>query len=329
MPREHRRRLVAALAASCAWPGEILAQSITRSPSIGLLMGTPRASQEQMEAFVDGMRGQGFVEGKNIRYERRYDDAVPQRMEQNARELAAAKVALIWTNNTPRTLAAKKATSSIPVLFALAGDPVGSGLVRSLAAPGGNATGYSLQNPELRAKRIEILHDIAPSLTRIGVLHDPRQSAVMRTALADTEKGAKALGKEMFVVEVAAADRIDEAFSKLESWKAQAVVILEASLLLANRQALHERAAKSRLPTITGSAEYAEAGSLVSYGADYVDICRRSAAYAARILKGAKPGELPVQQPTKFELVINLKTAKTLGISVPPQFLLRADRVIE
>jgi len=184
-------------------------------------------------------------------------------------------------------------------------------------------------NPDLRAKRLEILHDMAPKLRRIGVLHDPKQSALDETIFLGVEKGANALGKELLFVGVGATDNIDEAFLKLEKWRALALVVLASPFFYNHRKILLERAVKYRLPTVTGTGDYAEAGGLISYGADYADLCRRSAAYAARILKGENPAALPVQQPTKFEFVINLKTAKALGLTIPRQVLLRADRVIE
>lgn len=304
------------------------AQTATNVARIGILAASA-SSDHLVRAFIDGMREHGYVEGKNVRFDRRYHESSRERMEQQARELASAEVALILAMSTPASLAAKKATMTIPIVFALVADPIDSGLVRSLAAPSGNITGFSLLNPELRAKRIEILHDLAPKLIRIGVLHDPRQSAIYKSAIPTVEKGAKAFGKELLFVEVGTAGNFDDAFLKLKTWRAEALVLMESPFVFMHKTALLERATQNGLPTVTASKEYAEAGGLIAYGASYADIVRRSASYAARILKGAKPADLPVQQPLKFELVINMKTARALGLSVPAHLLQRADRLIE
>jgi putative ABC transport system substrate-binding protein len=296
---------------------------------VGVLSSGEDRAERVLGAFFEGMRELGYTEGANICYDVRAHQGSRARMEQNARDLVAAKVALIVATSTPVTLAAKKATGTIPIVFTTVGDPVGAGLVRSLSAPGGNITGFSLLNPGLRAKRVEILHDIAPKLKRIGVLYDPAQAKIYPSTLSDVERGAKVYGKELLFVPASTPQEFDGAFAKLEAWRPEAFMLIESTLLFLHRKALLERATENRWPSVTGTRAFAEAGGLVSYGADYADLFRRSASYVARILKGEKPAELPVQQAERFELVINMKVAKAIGFAVPRHMLLRADHVIE
>jgi ABC-type uncharacterized transport system substrate-binding protein len=321
-------RFALCLFAASALSPHAWAQGEAGIPRVGILQ-TSAPTSNLVRAFIEGMREQGFVEGRNIRYEFRVHEGVREKMEAHARELAKSRVALIFVMNTASALAAQKSTGSVPIVFTTVGNPVGVGLVRSLAAPGGNITGFSLMNEAMRAKRVEILHEIAPAAGRIGVLHDARQSTLDAPTLADLHTAAGTFGKELRVVDVGEPARYDEALLQLDRWGAQALLLLESTRIYNHRNALLERVAALRLPLVAATGEYAEAGALISYGADYLDLSRRAAEYAARIVKGEKPANLPVQQPTKFEMIVNLRTAKTMGFSVPRQVLLRADRVIE
>jgi putative ABC transport system substrate-binding protein len=220
------------------------------------------------------------------------------------------------------------ATASIPIVFALVGDPVYSKLVRDLAHPGGNLTGMSLMISEMWEKRVEILTEIFPTIQRVGVLQNPLDSS-NAAQLPYMQSGAQRLGKEVMIVGARTPEEFAAAFAQLKGWGAQALLNAESPLFLTNRRALLDGAAQNRWPTVHSSIEYVEAGGTIAYGADYAENCRSSAAYVDKIFKGANPGDLPVQQPVKFEFVINLKSAKALGLTIPQSFLLRADRVIE
>jgi putative ABC transport system substrate-binding protein len=250
------------------------------------------------------------------------------KFDRHARELAAAKVDLIWTSSTPAATAAQKATTSIPVVFALVGDPVFSKLVSNLRVPEANLTGVSLMISEMWEKRVEILNEIFPAVERIAALHNPLDSS-NAAQLPWIEKGAQRLGKQMKIIGVRTPEEFDGAFAEFKSWRAQALLNAESTLFLTNKQALLGGTLQNLWPSVHSSIEYAEAGGLIAYGADYADNCRSSAPYVDRILKGAKPGDLPVQQPVKFQFVINLQTAKALGVGIPEAVLLRVDRIIE
>jgi putative ABC transport system substrate-binding protein len=307
-------------------PLRLLAQSAPGVPRIGVLpSGT---GGHLVEGFIKGMAELGYQDGKNVRYELRHGDGTNEKVQQNARELVAAKVDLIWAPGTLSVTAARKATTSLPIVFAAVGDPVAAGFVHSLARPGTNASGISLMSAEMWPKRIEILNEAFPKLRRVGVLHNPADLASVAN-LAFVQKGVRALGKELMVVEASAAEQFATGLAKLAAWRADALVITEGALFFFHRKKLMDWAAEHRLPTITSIKDFAEAGGVIAYGADMVDDCRRSAVYVDKILKGAKPADLPVQQPTKFDFVINLKVAKAMGLSIPKAVLLRADRVIE
>ena len=324
----NRRDSVLALLA-LGVPLPLMAQQEPGAPRIGVLMGNTKESTDHLvQAFVKGMAELGYQDGKNVRYELRYGDGSNEKAQQNARELVTTKVDLIWAPGTANVTAAQKATMSLPIVFAIVGDAVASGFVQSLPRPGTNASGISLMIPEMSAKRIEILNETFPKLKRIGVLHNPDDSASVNQ-LRNLPRGTQALGKEVLVVEARAPGEFPAALAKLAAWRADALIIFENSLFLNHRKMLLDWATKHRLPSISSTKEYADAGGVIAYGADYADNCRRSAVYVDKILKGSKPADLPVQQPTKFELTINLKAAKTMGLSIPQAMLLRADRVIE
>jgi putative tryptophan/tyrosine transport system substrate-binding protein len=322
----NRRDTILALAALGA-PLRLMAQPAPKAPRIGVLLaGTAESSGYLAQAFIKGMAELGYQDGKNVRYETRFGDGSVEKAQQNARELVAASVDLIWAPAT--VAAAQKATMSLPIVFATVNDPVAFGFVRSLPRPGTNASGLSIMSAELGAKRIEILNETFPNLGRVGVLHDPGVSAGA-VQLPFVQASVRKLGKELMVVEARAPEDFAVALNKLAAWRADALVILDSTMNFAHRKTLVDLAAKHRLPTIAGTKEYVEAGGVIAYGADYQDNCRRSAVYVDKILKGAKPADLPVQRPTRFEFVINLKAAKAMGLSIPQAMLLRADRVIE
>lgn len=307
-------------------PLRLVAQP-ARVPRIGMLSGSAETAKFAQD-FIKGMAELGYQDGRNVRYEQRHGDGSFESALHNARELVSANVDLIWAPGSQVVTAARKVTTTLPIVFALVSDPVASGFVRSLPRPGTNATGITVLNAETGAKRIELLNEIFPKLKRVGVLHNPSDSA--STAQLPIVVGSiRALGKELMVVEARAAVEFAAAFAKLAEWRAEALVMLENALYVAHRKTLLDWAAKHRWPTINSSKEYAEAGGVISYGADWADSCRRSAVYVDKILKGAKPADLPVEQPTKFEFVINLKAANAMGLSIPKAVLLRADRLIE
>jgi putative ABC transport system substrate-binding protein len=322
----NRRDTILALAALGA-PLRLMAQLAPKAPRIGvLLVGTAESSGHLAQAFIMGMAELGYQDGKSVRYETRFGDGSVEKAQRNARELVAASVDLIWTTGPTTVAAAQKATMSLPIVFAIVGDPVASGFVRSLPRPGTNASGLSIMSAELGAKRIEILNETFPNVRRVGVLHNPGESGIQ---LPSVQQSVRTLRKELMVVEARAPEDFAAALDKLAAWRADALVILEGALNFTHRKTLVDWAAKHRLPTMTTTKEYVEAGGVIAYGVDFQDNCRRSAVYVDKILKGAKPADLPVQQPTRFELVINLKAAKAMGLSIPQAMLLRADRVIE
>jgi putative ABC transport system substrate-binding protein len=316
-----------------ALPLGTAAQEATRVPRIGYLSldlagGDPRPRQ----AFLQGLSELGYTEGKNLAIEYRDAAGRPERFAALAAELVVLKVdVIVATGGTAGALAAKRATTTIPVVFPATGDPVGEGLVASLARPGGNVTGLTVNSPELASKSLEILRQIVPGTSRVAMLFKPDAipEHVRKERVAVWEVAARGLGIQMRVVEARRREDLDGAFSDMVRARADAVTVLATPVFDAERRRIVELAARHRLPAVYTFKYYAEAGGLMSYGPDLVDLFRRTATYVAKLLKGAKPGDLPVEQPIKFELVINLKTAKTLGIAIPASFLQRADQVIE
>jgi putative ABC transport system substrate-binding protein len=325
-----RREFISLIGGAAAgWPLAVRAQQADKVWRIGVLsIGSSATAGHLVEAFFKGMADLGYQDGRNVHYEVRYGEGSMDKFEQYAREHVAAKVDLIWASGTPATAAAQKTTASIPIVFALVGDPVFSKLVRDLRAPGANITGMSLMISEMWEKRVEILTEIFPTVQRIGVLCNPLDSS-NDAQLPHMESGAQRLGKNVMIVAVRHPDEFAAAFVQLKEWGAQALLNAESTLFLTNKRALLEGALQSGWPTVHSSLEYAEAGGVVAYGADYAENCRSSAALVDQILKGATPGDLPVQQPVKFEFVINLKSATALGLTIPPFVLLRVDRMIE
>jgi len=326
-----RRETVLALLAlgAAGRPLASFAQQQDKIWRIGVLsIGSVATARHLVEAFFKGLADLGYQDARNVHYEVRYGEGSVEKFERYAREHVSTNVDLIWTSSTPATLAAQKATASIPIVFALVGDPIYSKVVHSLARPGANLTGMSLMISETWLKRVEILNEIFPAGRRIGVLHNPLDSS-NAAQLPYIQKGALALGKEVMIVEARTPEEFASAFTQLKKWRAQALLNAESTLFLTNRRALLTAATENRWPTVHSSKEYVAAGGIIAYGADYADNCRDSATYVDRILKGAKPADLPVAQPTKFEMVINLKAAKAIGLTIPPSVLLRADEVIQ
>jgi len=295
--------------------------------SVNLVASAP----QQHEAFRQGLRDLGYVEGRNVVIEYRDAEGKPERLPALAAELVALKVDVIVAGSTPNALAAKQATRTLPIVFISSGDPVTDGLVTSLARPGGNVTGLSSLTPERLGKCLELLTQAVPGVSRVAVLRQP--GAVGERTEKDTLKGAevaaRALGVQLQFVEARGPADIGRAFSDMTRARAGALAVWTTAMFVAERRGLVALAAKNRLPAVYTLREFVDAGGLMSYGHSQADLNRRAATYVDKILKGAKPADLPVEQPTKFDLVINLKTAKTLGLTIPPSLLARADHVVE
>jgi putative ABC transport system substrate-binding protein len=303
------------------------AQQAGKVYRIGYLVSRS-ALEPRDEAFRQGLRDLGYVEGKNIIIEYRFTGEREQ-IPKLAAELVRLKVDIIVAPGTPVAQAAKTATRTIPIVFAGVADPVGTGLVASLARPGGNITGLTPISAELSAKRLELLKETVPRVSRIAVLSTPDYPLPVKTeTLKEMEAVARALGVQLQFLEVRGPNDFDSAFGAMRKERAGAFTVLPIPMFLAERRRILDLAAKNRLPAIFHWSEYVEAGGLMSYGADGVALFRRAATYVDKILKGAKPGDLPVEQPTKFEMVINLKAAKQIGLTIPPNVLARADKVI-
>jgi putative ABC transport system substrate-binding protein len=303
------------------------AQPTEKVSRIGYLRRTaPQPSD--VAAFRQGLRAFGHVEGQNIVIIERYANEVADRLPDLAAELLRLNVDLIVVDGTATASAAKTATRTIPIVFTLAVDPVGTGLVSSLARPGGNATGLTQMAPELNGKRLELLKEVVPRLSRVAVLLNPANPSVP-LQLRELEAAARASAVQLQVFQVRDAKEFDRAFAAMTDGRADALMPLTDAMFFSRRARIVELASKSRLPAIYEESRFVEAGGLMSYATSVPDLWRRAAVYADKILKGAKPGDLPVEQPTKFELIFNLRTAKALGLTVPPTLLLQADRIIE
>jgi ABC-type uncharacterized transport system substrate-binding protein len=308
------------------------AEQAAKVPRIGFLTATSLAAASvTVEAFRQGLRDLGYVEGRNVMIEYRDAEGKFERLPALAAELVAVKVDVIVAVTTPAVLAAKQATRTLPIVFTNVGDPVTSGLVTSLAQPGGNVTGLSSLTQELVGKRLEQLTQTVPGVSRVAVLWQP--GALVDRTEKDTLKGAevaaRALGVRLQFVEARGSDDFDRAFSDMTRARAGALSVLPSSMFNSERKRLVDLAAKNRLPAVYPQRAYVDAGGLMAYGPNLADLYRRAATYVDKILKGAKPADLPVEQATKFELVINLKTAKALGLTIPQTILLQADQVIE
>jgi len=306
------------------------AQQVKKIPQIGVLSpGLSAAAAPILEGFRRGLRELGYTEGKNIAIEYRLAEGKVDRLPDLAAELVRLNVdVIVAAGGTPAILAAKNATSTIPIVFPTVGDPVAVGVVASLARPGGNLTGLTTRTPEFEEKRLELLKEVVPQTRRVAVLGEEANRA-NTLSFKSMQAVASAMGLQLHHIEVRGVNDFDSAFSKIKGTvRATALFLQPANMFQENRMRIADLAAKSRLPAIADSSELAEAGVLMSYGADRTDLDRRAATYVDKILKGAKPADLPVEQPTKFEFIINLKAAKQIGLTIPPNVLARADKVI-
>jgi ABC-type uncharacterized transport system substrate-binding protein len=306
------------------------AQPPAKIPRIGILwFGSPVVGlSPHMEAFRQGLRELGYTEGQNIVIESRHAAMRPALLPDLAANLALSKVDVIVAAGDPAIHAARHVTSTIPIVMVAGADPVGSGLVTSLARPGGNLTGLSALSPELSGKRLQLLTEALPQVSRVAVLWNPADPA-KALDLRETQATGQALGVQLQLLEVRGPEDFESAFAAMTRDRAEALITLGDPLTVSHRMRIVDLAAKSRLPTMYDVREFVEAGGLMAYGPSLADLFRRAAAYVDKILKGAKPGTLPVEQPMKFELIINLKTAKALGLTIPPSVLFLADQVIQ
>jgi putative ABC transport system substrate-binding protein len=328
----HRRAFLTALGGSVlAAPLAAEAQQAAKVARIGYLGPNLAASPHLPEAFRHGLRDLGYVEGRTVVIEYRDAEGKFERLPALAAELVALKVDIIVAGGTPAALAAKQATRTLPIVFAGPGDPVTSGLVTTLARPGGNVTGLSSFAPELVGKCLEQLKQAVPGVSRVAALWQPGGlgERTDKDVLKEAEAAARALGVRLQFVEARGPENFDRAFSDMTRARAGALTVLPGSMFVNERRRLVDLAARNRLPAVYPWREGVDAGGLMAYGPDLADLLRRAATYVDKILKGTKPGDLPVEQPTKFELVINLKTAKALGLTIPQSLLLRADEVIQ
>ena len=316
---------VAVLATACATH----AQAPARIAKIAVLApGTVLTHGHLTDAFIRGLADLGYVQGRNVEFDLRYADGKLDRLPTLAQEIAGGKPDLVFAASALAVDAARNGGVTQPIVFALPPDPVAEGFAASLARPGGNMTGLTSQSPDLGAKRVEILREMSPKAARVAVLHALAYHGVP-AELREIVRAIRAIGKEPVAVEAKRAEDLELAFAEMAKARADALVVIENPMFFFNRKALVALADKHRLPAIYRTSDYVTAGGLASYGASYTDLCRRAAVYADKILKGAKPGDLPIEQPVKFELVVNQRTAKSMGLVMPRELLLRADRVVD
>jgi putative tryptophan/tyrosine transport system substrate-binding protein len=312
--------------AAAVWPLVSFAQQAGKRPTIGFLGADASAFAPWTAAFVARLRDLGWIEDRTIEIEYRWSEGRPERYAEIAAEFVRLKVDVIVTVGSAVPIV-KQATSTIPIVFAVGIDPVGSGLVATLAKPGGNVTGLSIQANELAGKRLELLREVVPPLHRLAILFNADNTQPV-LEMGETQAEARRLGLEVAIRAIRRAEDIPAAFQDLKT-KADAIYVAVDQLIVANRTPILAAALGERLPTIFSTRDFVKAGGLMSYGPNYSDLFRHSADYVDKILRGTKPGDIPVEQPTKFELVINLATAKALGLTIPGSFLLRADEVVE
>jgi putative ABC transport system substrate-binding protein len=324
-----RRKFITLVIAAAVSPFTAYAQPITEPRRIGLLSPfTPSDTAAWHQAFLRGLEDLGWIDGKNITIEYRYAEGNDDRLGALLTDLKRLKVEIIVTAVTSDTLAAKNAATDVPVVMAAAGDPVATGIVQSLARPGGNVTGLSQMNPELNGKRLELLKQIAPNVSSVAVLLNP-DDPISALGLKEFELAAQKAGIDVRSLEVRDTPALDRALRDAASAHANALAIMPNPVFVVNLRRIADFALENRLPSFFHLREFAAVGGLMSYGVDRNDLFRRAASYVDKILKGARPADLPIEQPTKFELVINLKTARLLGLTVPPSLLVAADEVIE
>jgi putative tryptophan/tyrosine transport system substrate-binding protein len=310
--------------------GAVAAQQPARMSRIGFLSAASSSNitiLPRIEAFRQGLRELGYIEGKNIVIDYRYADGKQDRLKELAAELVRLKVDVIVTGGPTATRPAKEATSTIPIVMGFDNDPVGAGFVARLARPGRNITGLSTLHPEISGKQLEFLKEIVPKLSRVAVLGSWSQPGNVE-ALREVKVAAEALGLQLQHLEIQASKDIEAVFPEASRGRADAILVLANPVVIFQQAQFIELVAKNRLPAVYSQPEFVDAGGLMSYTANFADLFRRAAVYVDKILKGANPADLPIEQPTKFELVINLKTAKQIGLNMPPNVLARADRVI-
>jgi putative ABC transport system substrate-binding protein len=322
-----RRELIRLLGgAAAAWPLTARAQQAGKLPTIGYMgSNTPSAESQRIAAFVQRLRQLGWIEGRTIAIESRWGEGRNERFAEIAAEFVRLKVDVIVTAGTAAVVRAKQATSVIPIVFAVAGDPVGTGLVASLARPGGNVTGLSMQQTDLAGKRVELLREVVPGRRLVIMANIGSPGAVLD--MREVQTAARTLGFDVATLEIRRAEDIAPAFEALD--RADALYVCGDPLVFTHRIRINTLALAARLSTIHDQREYVEAGGLMSYGPNFPDLYRRAADYVDKILRGTKPADIPVEQPTKFDLVVNLTTAKAIGLDVPAILLARADEVIE
>src|SRR5262245_15164185 len=323
-----RREFITLLGGAAAWPLLARAQQPTRLPTIGFLgSSTPLAMSQWVAAFVQRLRDPGWIEGRTVAIEYRWAEGHSPRAAEIAAEFVRLNVDVIVTYASVAVLAAKQATSVIPIVFAAATDAVGAGLVASLARPGGNVTGLSLQQTDAAGKRLALLREVVPGLRHLAILANVSAPGSV-LEMGEVQAAARTLGLEDATLEIGRAEDIVPSFETLKN-RAEALYVCTDPLVITNRARIHTLAMGARLPTIYNSREYVETGGLMSYGPNWVDRWKRTAEIVDKILRGTKPADIPVEQPTKFDLVINLTTAKVLGLEVPDKLLVTADEVIE
>ena len=321
-----RREFIGLLGGAAAWPLTARAQqAVGKIVTIGVLAIEP---WPPIDTFRQALNNLGYIEGKNVRFEYRYAEGYNERLPELANDLADLNVDVIVTWGTDAVLAAKQATTTTPIVMGTIGDPLGSGVVTNLARPGGNVTGSSSRAAELESKRLELLKEAVPGLSRVAILFNPTNH-YMPLALQSARKGAQMLHVSLAIYEVRDTTTLDAAFVTLTKDRPDALMVPADTFLVSQRSRIAQFAIENKLPSVYTFREYIEAGGLIAYTPNYHDLFRRAASYVDKILKGAKPGELPIGQPTKFQLVINLKTAKALGLVIPRALLVGADQVIE
>jgi putative ABC transport system substrate-binding protein len=324
----NRREFISLLGGAAAWPLAARAQQPGKLRTVGFSgQSTRSAESELVAAFTQRLPELGWMENRTITIEYRWSEGRTERFAQIAAEFVRLKVDVIVASGTPQVLAYKQATSIIPIVFARVGDPVANGLVASLARPGGNVTGLSVQSDELAGKRLELLREVVPNLRRVAILANVGNPFSI-IELGEAQAAARTLGLEFDTLEIRRAEDIARAFESIKG-RAEALDVCPDGLVDANKIRINTSALAARLPTMHGYRQYVEAGGLMSYGANLPDLYRRSADYVDKILRGANPGDIPVEQPTKFDLIINLTTAKALSMTIPESLLLRASELIE
>jgi putative tryptophan/tyrosine transport system substrate-binding protein len=326
--RLKRREFITLLGGIAAWPLSAVAQQPPKIPRIGILVQTQAERGHLIDAFKRGLEELGYVEGRNVVFEMRSADGQYDRLGSLATELSSLQIVVIFADTTVAVQAAKKATNEIPIVMGSPGDPVGTGLVVSLARPGGNVTGTTTQAPDLSGKRLQLLKELLPRAARLAVLWESSNLASIEN-WRETENAARTLDLVVQSFALRASAELEDRLRAIRDAGVDGLVVLPSAILFSEKRRLAEFGIRNRLPTMFEQREHVEAGGLASYGPNLSELYRHAASFVHKILNGAKPSDLPVEQPTRFQLLINLKTAKALGLKIPPELLVRADEVIE